>query len=62
MPISSVVVKAKSDVQRYDIEEIKQLVREVSELEVPSSYNKKRHISLLRKMLIRKRQKNFFRT
>lgn len=41
MPISSVVVKAKSDVQRYDIEEIKQLVREVSELEVPSSYNKK---------------------
>lgn len=41
MPISSVSIRAKASVMKYDIEELENLLDEVKKLVVPNSYNKK---------------------
>lgn len=40
MPISAVSIKAKADILRYDINELKRLVDEFSEIELPKGYTK----------------------
>lgn len=40
MPISAVSIKAKEAVMRYDINEIQQLIEDVSKLNVPKDYNR----------------------
>jgi DNA modification methylase len=39
MPISSVSIKAKANVMKYDVEEIKQLIAEFSKLTMPEDYS-----------------------
>lgn len=39
MPISSVAIKAKANVMKYDVEEIKQLIAEFSKLTMPEDYS-----------------------
>lgn len=47
MPISAVAIKAKAAVTRYNLNEIQQLIKSVSNLVVPDSYQKKTpHISI----------------
>lgn len=41
MPISAVSIKAKSAVMRYDVDEIRRLIEDVSNLIVPADYNKR---------------------
>lgn len=40
MPISTVAIKAKAAVMRYDVNEIQRLIEDVSNLTVPGNYNK----------------------
>ena len=40
MPISSVSIKAKEDILKYDTNEIKTLIKDIEALNLPSNYNK----------------------
>lgn len=39
MPISAVAIKAKANVMKYDLDEIRRLIKQVKELTIPTGYN-----------------------
>lgn len=41
MPISGVAINAKSNVMRYDVDEIENMIHELSVLEIPDNYHKR---------------------